>query len=153
VYGVLLVVVVLVTVSRMRFADIIKLVNIILGRKQEFWRRVVLNLCMIGAIVMAAFSFYNGDWYVAPVMIAVEASTLVLVSFGNFQVPAAVLRLVLPLIRFQYISKDYKNYCNKEDGATPSPAPSPAPSGGACDPDTINLAPSLNIFYGMVLGQ
>ena len=82
---------------------------------------VVLNLCMIGAIVTAAFSFYSDywDWYVALIMIAVEASTLVLVSFGNFQVPAAVLRLVLPLIRFQHISKDYKNYCNKEDGATP----------------------------------
>jgi hypothetical protein len=88
VYGVLLVVMVLVTISRMRFADIIKLVNIILGRKQELWRRVVINLCMIGAIVMAAFSFYSGDWYVAPVMISVEASTLVLVSFGNFQAGA-----------------------------------------------------------------
>jgi len=38
VYGVLLVVVLLVTISRMRFTGIIKLVNIILGRKQELWR-------------------------------------------------------------------------------------------------------------------
>ena len=44
---------------------------------------VVLNLCMIGAIVTAAFSFYSDywDWYVALIMIAVEASTLVFVVF------------------------------------------------------------------------
>jgi hypothetical protein len=153
VYGVLLVVVLLVTVSRMRFAGIINLADSVLGKeKQEFWRRVALNLCMIGAIVTAAFSF--NDWYIPLVMIVVEASTLVLVSFGNFQVPAAVLRVVLPLIRFGRISDDYP--CKEDDAKpshAPSPAPASAPSGGGCNPSIINLAPSLYVFYGMVLGQ
>ncbi|CAD6343250.1 unnamed protein product [Miscanthus lutarioriparius] len=148
VYAVLLAVVLLVTVSRMRFAGIIRLVNIILGRKQEFWHHVVLNLCMIGAIV-AAFSFNSDYWYWSVALIMIPVETIVLASFGNFQIPAAVLRVVLPLIRFKSISSDYD--------ATPSPAPSPAsapaPSGDVYNPSIINLAPSLYIFYGMVLGQ
>ncbi|KAG0522114.1 hypothetical protein BDA96_07G009200 [Sorghum bicolor] len=150
-YGVLLVVVLLVTVSRMRFAGIIKLADSVLGSKQEFWRRVVLNLCMIGAIVTAAFSFDIIDiWYIPLLMIVVEVSTIVLASFGNFQVPSAVLRVVLPLVRFGSISHDY--LC-KEDDDMGSHAPAPAPSGGGCNPSIINLTPSLYIFYGMVLGQ
>jgi hypothetical protein len=55
--------------------------------------------------------------------------TLVLVSFGNLQIPAAIVRVVLLLSRL--LTDDYN---------------------GADDAKT-NLAPSLTVFYVMVLGQ
>jgi hypothetical protein len=130
VYAVLLVTVLLVTVSRMRFPSIIKLADRVLGGKQEFWHRVVLNFCMIGAIVIATLSLSHGNIYMVLTMIVFEASTVVLFSFGNFQIPTAIARVVLPLIRLipQY-DVDTNN------------------------PSMTNLASTLDIFYGMVLGQ
>jgi hypothetical protein len=85
---------------------------------------------MIGAIVIAMFSLSHGKTYMVLLMIAVEASTLVLISFGNFQIPVAIARVVFPLIRLiQQYDVDIKN------------------------PSMKNLAPTLDIFYGMVLGQ
>uniref|UniRef100_K3YPS4 BLE2 protein n=1 Tax=Setaria italica TaxID=4555 RepID=K3YPS4_SETIT len=57
--------------------------------------------------------------------------SIVLESFGNLQIPAAVLRVVLALVRL--IPHNY--YDGDNTG------------------DKTNLAPSLSIFYGMVLGQ
>jgi hypothetical protein len=114
----------------MRFPSIIKLADTALGGKQEFWHRFVLNFCMIGAIVIAMFSLSHGKTYMVLLMIAVEASTLVLISFGNFQIPVAIARVVFPLIRLiQQYDVDIKN------------------------PSMKNLAPTLDIFYGMVLGK
>ncbi|WVZ66868.1 hypothetical protein U9M48_016031 [Paspalum notatum var. saurae] len=148
VYAVLLVVVLLVTVSRMGLpAGITRLVD-----KAEFWRRLVLNFCMVGAIVLASFALSRDDMATVPFMFIYEVFTLVLVSFGNFQIPAATVRVVLPLLRLGSISHDYKDNCSTQCDATPSPAPAPS-SCDPCNPAMVNLAPSLYIFYGMVLGQ
>jgi len=130
VYAVLLVTVLLVTVSRMRFPSIIKLADRVLGGKQEFWHRVVLNFCMIGAIVIATLSLSHGNRYMVLTMIVFEASTVVLFSFGNFQIPTAIARVVLPSIR-----------------------PIPQYDVDTNNPSMTNLASTLDIFYGMVLGQ
>ena len=61
-----------------------------------------------------------------------EVYALVLVSIGSFQIPAAVVRIVLSLVRI--IPHDY--YGDDSD-----------------DPDKTNLGPSLSIFYWMVFLQ
>lgn len=142
-YVLLLVVVLLMTISKMKFSSIMKLMDSTLGRKQEFWRRVILSLCMIGAVGIVLYSF--GSYHYQILMILAEVITLVFVSFGNLQIPAAIVRVVLPLLRIGSISKDY---------ATPSPAPALAPPPSAdISNHEGNLIPSLNIFYWMVLGQ
>ncbi|EMS62307.1 hypothetical protein TRIUR3_05424 [Triticum urartu] len=60
-------------------------------------------------------------------MIIQVCSALVVLSFGNFQIPAAVLRIVLAIWGLQHV-----------------------PEYGE---DDKNLKASLRIFYGMVLGQ
>nr|TKW34732.1 hypothetical protein SEVIR_2G325200v2 [Setaria viridis] len=95
--------VLLLTISRLRFQRITKLVDRALGSKRVFWRRLMLDMCMV-----------------------------VVVSFGNLQIPAAATRVVVSLqrlIRHEYGDGDPNN------------------------PANTNLAPSLNIFYVMVFGQ
>uniref|UniRef100_A0ACD5WPE7 Uncharacterized protein n=1 Tax=Avena sativa TaxID=4498 RepID=A0ACD5WPE7_AVESA len=121
----LLVPVLLVTISRLRFTGIIKLVDSALGSRQVIWRRVITNLCMIAALGMQTFMLQvylsmDLEWIVLILLCA-----LVVVSFGNFQIPAAVLRIVLASLGLQHKYKD----------------------------DEKNLAASLRIFYGMVLVQ
>nr|CAB3455048.1 unnamed protein product [Digitaria exilis] len=145
IYAVLLLAVLMVTIIRMEFPGIIKLADYALGDKQECCRRLVLSLCMIGAIGVVSFSF-SLDLYDRIVMISAEVCTILFVSFGNFQIPGAIVRVVLPLIRL--IQHNYNTPC-KENAAS-STASAPAPSD---DNAKANLAPSLGIFYGMVLGQ
>ncbi|XP_024313294.1 uncharacterized protein LOC100833744 isoform X2 [Brachypodium distachyon] len=127
VFTALLVPVLLVTASRLRFTRINKLVNSALDRKQAFWRRVIINLCMIAALGMQVFMIRLDPSLDFPVIIITQVCALAVVSFGNFQIPAAVVRVVLALLRLEPL-KDNKSY----DG---------------------NLVASLRIFYGMVLGQ
>ncbi|KAG2645348.1 hypothetical protein PVAP13_2KG421930, partial [Panicum virgatum] len=96
--------VLLLTISRLRFQKITRLLDRALGSKQVFWRRLMLNLCMV-----------------------------FVVSFGNLQIPAAAIRITLSLLRL--VQHDYGD----EDDPN--------------NPANANLAPSLNIFYVMVLGQ
>ncbi|OEL24907.1 hypothetical protein BAE44_0014072 [Dichanthelium oligosanthes] len=130
-FHILFLTVLLLTISRLRFQRIIKLVDRALGRKQVFWRRLMLNMCMIAALVMNG-TMHDNLHHHRYFVVSYQLSAVVVVSFGNFQIPAAVIRIVLSLLRL--IQQDYG------DGDPNNPA-------------NINLAPSLNIFYVMVLGQ
>ncbi|EEE67709.1 hypothetical protein OsJ_25378 [Oryza sativa Japonica Group] len=70
-------------------------------------------------------------------MIVYQLCALVVVSFGNFQIPAAVVRVVLALLRL-VPQKPHKYLVDDKNGEHDSEK---------------NLEPSLNIFYGMVLAQ
>ncbi|GJN10292.1 hypothetical protein PR202_ga28374 [Eleusine coracana subsp. coracana] len=95
-----------------------------------FWHRVLLNICMFVELVMLVL--VPGHKATQSVMLAYELLALLLVSFGNLQIPAALIRVGLSLLRL--VPHDYL-------GADPE------------DASKINLTPSLSIFYGMVLGQ
>ncbi|KAF7007173.1 hypothetical protein CFC21_022131 [Triticum aestivum] len=125
VFTALLVPVLLVTISRLRFTRIVKLADSILGRKQKLWRRVFINLCMIAALGMQVYMLHLDPFMNMSLIMIVQVCALVVVSFGNFQVPAAVLRICLASLSLQHSYKD----------------------------DQENLAASLEIFYWMVLGQ
>uniref|UniRef100_A0A0E0QC34 BLE2 protein n=1 Tax=Oryza rufipogon TaxID=4529 RepID=A0A0E0QC34_ORYRU len=125
VYGLLLVVVLLVTISRLQFPIIINRVQGALGRKYVFWRPFILYSCMLTEIVMSMFMVDKLHPYA---LVYVDIEALAIVSFGNLQIPAAIARVVLAGLCLH--PKGY-------DG-----------QGG-----TAHIAPSLKIFYGMVLGQ
>jgi predicted membrane protein len=135
-YLVLCFFVLLPTISRLRFPCIVKLVGNVLGRKLLPWRQVILNMCMLAAIVMLVFTFSDE----LPLSIVYDVSVLLLLSFGNFQIPAATVRVVLALAGILHQKdepkKEVKPDCEKKD-----------------DNDSKNLKASLIIFYGMVLGQ
>uniref|UniRef100_I1QCR1 BLE2 protein n=1 Tax=Oryza glaberrima TaxID=4538 RepID=I1QCR1_ORYGL len=130
-YLVLSLIVLLATISRLRLPCIRKLVDSFLNTKQLAWRQIILNLCMLAAIVMLVFIFSELAPYA---MIVYQLCAVVVVSFGNFQIPAAVVRVVLALLRL--VPQNY--FADDSDGKKDSEK---------------NLKPSLNIFYGMVLGQ
>ena len=134
-YVVLLVLMLLLTISRLQFPSIIKLLNGTLGSKQEFWCQFTLKLCIIASIIMPVLIVPDtSDRYV---IIILEALALVLVLFGNLQIPTATVRVALALLRLlphNYYSDD-EPIDEKNLG------------------DKTNLVASLNIFYGMVLGQ
>jgi hypothetical protein len=92
-YLVLCFFVLLPTISRLRFPCIVKLVGNVLGRKLLPWRQVILNMCMLAAIVMLVFTFSDE----LPLSIVYDVSVLLLLSFGNFQIPASTVRVVLAL--------------------------------------------------------
>uniref|UniRef100_A0ACD5YE86 Uncharacterized protein n=1 Tax=Avena sativa TaxID=4498 RepID=A0ACD5YE86_AVESA len=121
VYLVLSVVVLLLTISRMQFPSIIKLADSGMGRKLAFWHKTAMNLCMFVAAVMLAVT--SGGLWTLIIM------SQVIVSFGNLQVPAAILRVMIAAYRFL------------ETGSSDDIG------------RKINLGRSLGIFYGMVLGQ
>uniref|UniRef100_A0A0E0ANM9 BLE2 protein n=1 Tax=Oryza glumipatula TaxID=40148 RepID=A0A0E0ANM9_9ORYZ len=125
VYGLLLVVVLLVTISRLQFPIIINRVQGALGRKYVFWRPFILYSCMLTAIVMSMFMV---DKLYRPWIIVLDICALVIVSFGNLQIPAAIARVVLAGLCLH--PKGYNG------------------QGG-----TAHIVPSLKILYGMVLGQ
>ncbi|EEC82571.1 hypothetical protein OsI_27122 [Oryza sativa Indica Group] len=91
---------------------------------------------VIVAIVMLVFTFSDE----LPLSIVYDVSVLLLLSFGNFQIPAATVRVVLALAGILHQKdepkKEVKPDCEKKD-----------------DNDSKNLKASLIIFYGMVLGQ
>uniref|UniRef100_A0A0D9X2A6 Saposin B-type domain-containing protein n=1 Tax=Leersia perrieri TaxID=77586 RepID=A0A0D9X2A6_9ORYZ len=143
-YLVLLVVVLLLTISRFRFPSIIKLqcatpfgraLNGTLGSKQEFWCQVALKLCIIASIIMPVL--FMTDSTDRNVVLILEALALVLVSFGNLQIPAATVRIALALLRliphYYYGEGEYIDENNLKE--------------------KTNLVASLDIFYGMVLVQ
>lgn len=125
VFTVLLVPMLLVTISRLRFPRIITLVRRALGSRQVFWRRVITNLCMVAALGMQVFMLHLDPSVDLPVILIVQLCAFAVVSFGNFQIPAAVLRIVLALLSLRH----------------------------KYEPNEENLKESLRIFYGMVLGQ
>uniref|UniRef100_A0A453AVY6 BLE2 protein n=1 Tax=Aegilops tauschii subsp. strangulata TaxID=200361 RepID=A0A453AVY6_AEGTS len=126
VFEVLLLAVLVTTISNLRFTRISKLVDSVLGSKQEFWRKVTINLCMIVALGMLVM--LNEDD--TSTMIAFEVCALLIVSFGNLQIPAAVVRVMLALNELS----EPAAYDESVDGQK-------------------NIKASLRIFYGMVLGQ
>uniref|UniRef100_A0A8I6WRV2 BLE2 protein n=1 Tax=Hordeum vulgare subsp. vulgare TaxID=112509 RepID=A0A8I6WRV2_HORVV len=126
VFTALLVPVLLVTISRLRFSRIIRLADSILGSKQEICHRIVINLCMIAALGMQVYMLHLDPFINIYAVVIIQVCALVVESFGNFQVPAAVLRICLASLSLQH------RYKNGEDQ---------------------NLVASLRIFYWMVLGQ
>uniref|UniRef100_A0A0E0ANL7 Uncharacterized protein n=1 Tax=Oryza glumipatula TaxID=40148 RepID=A0A0E0ANL7_9ORYZ len=133
-YLVLSLIVLLATISRLRLPCIRKLVDSFLNTKQLAWRQIILNLCMLAAIVMLVFIFSELAPYA---MIVYQLCAVVVVSFGNFQIPAAVVRVVLALLRL-VPQKPHKYLVDDKNGEHDSEK---------------NLEPSLKIFYGMVLAQ
>lgn len=133
-YLVLFVVVFLLTISKLRFIGVVKLVDCALGRKLACWRRVIINLCMFAAIVMLVSTFHGIGPYM---IIGFQTYALLIVSFGNLQVPAAVLRIGLALSRLT--PQGYYGDDERVDKTTLG--------------DKANFVPSLNILYAMVLAQ
>ncbi|KAL5225368.1 hypothetical protein ABZP36_012007 [Zizania latifolia] len=135
-YTILLLFVLLTTISRLRFPCIVKLIDRVVSRKLLAWRQFILNLCMFASIVMLVFTLDGLKSRLALIMLQVIA--LPLVSLGNFQIPAAFVRVVLAsesLTSQQYAADDGSANINNDDGSK------------------RNLKASLNIFYGMVLVQ
>ncbi|KAI5008475.1 hypothetical protein ZWY2020_009523 [Hordeum vulgare] len=122
---VLLVAVLVATISSLHFTRIRKLMDNVLGNKLEFWRQGIISLCMIAALGMLVYMLEEYDRFR---MIIIEVCAVAIVSFGNLQIPAAVVRIVLALIGLM-------------------------PVGDSDPPYDGNLKASLRIFYGMVLGQ
>ncbi|TVU45967.1 hypothetical protein EJB05_05477, partial [Eragrostis curvula] len=131
VFLVLVLIVLLATLSRLRGPRIIKLFSSAFGKKLVSWNRLILNLCMCVALMMAVF--VQDDPLDQASTMGYEFYALVVVSFGNLQIPVAIGRVVLALLRL--VPHDY--YGDDD----------------AYDPAKTNLGPSLSIFYGMVLGQ
>ncbi|CAN6206307.1 unnamed protein product [Urochloa humidicola] len=135
IFLILFLAVLVLTISRLHYPRIIKLTEYGLGSKHVFWCRLIQNFCMVAALVILAFM--HDDPFYRSVMITYEVYTLVVVTFGNLQIPAAVIRVALALLRLgsgSYYGDD--GHLDKKNLG-----------------DKTNLAPSLNIFYGMVLGQ
>ncbi|KAI5008473.1 hypothetical protein ZWY2020_009521 [Hordeum vulgare] len=128
VFSVLLVAVFVATVSSLRFTRISKLVDSVLGSKQEFWRQFIINLCMIATLGMQVNMFEPQR----RLMVIIVA--LAIVSLRNLQIPAALVRVVLALVRLISIVYGQSDYDEDVEGKT-------------------NLEASLIIFYVMVLGQ
>ncbi|KAF8668953.1 hypothetical protein HU200_052164 [Digitaria exilis] len=119
-----------------------------ISRKQVFWHPVLLNACTIATGVMVVFMMGNSDDYDEPddyylekvFIFVVELCAIAVLSLGNLQIPAAIVRVVLALLRL--VPHDYYgDNITKIDTSIDK------------NWSKINLAPSLNIFYGMVLGQ
>jgi hypothetical protein len=124
-FTLLLVAVLLLTLSR--------LVDAGLGNKYVFWRRIILNICMFAELVMLVF--IHDSLRERIIMTIFQAYALLCVSFGNLLLPTAIVRVAIALRRL--VPHNY--------------------SGGGSEAQQhesmINLAPSLDIFYVMVLGQ
>ncbi|KAL5224858.1 hypothetical protein ABZP36_011497 [Zizania latifolia] len=129
-YAILLLIGLLTTISRLRFPCIVKLVDSFVSRKLLVLRQFILNLCMFASIVMLVVSFGGLQRWIAFIILQVVA--FVLVSFGNFQIPAAFVRVGLAS---QILGDDGSANINNNDGSE------------------RNLNTSVKIFYGMVLGQ
>lgn len=124
-YILLSVTVLLLTISRLQFPIIANLVHGALGSKHVFWRQFILNSCMFLALVILVVMSDPG---LRSAMIFIDVCAVLILSFGNLHIPAALVRVVLALIRL--IPHNYFG-----------------------DGNMTNLGPSLSIFYGMVLGQ
>uniref|UniRef100_A0ACD5WN55 Uncharacterized protein n=1 Tax=Avena sativa TaxID=4498 RepID=A0ACD5WN55_AVESA len=132
VYMVLFVVVLLLTITRLQFPSIIKLVDRTLGSKIVSWRQVILNMSMLATIGMLVS---NSDVVYKIIIIIIGIVVLIIVPLGNLQIPAAVLRIVLAAWGINE-AKDNGDYAGKVNLG-----------------ENTNLVSSLYIFYSMVLGQ
>ncbi|WVZ66902.1 hypothetical protein U9M48_016060 [Paspalum notatum var. saurae] len=133
----LLLAVLLVTISRLRFPRVIKLITDITGlgsNKQVFWRRLILNLCLFAGLVMLVLIHQYFQHRI--ILVAFQIHALLSVLAGNLQIPTAGVRVLLTMSRLVP-----HNYNSDEHHPIPSPE------------SMVNLVPSLDIFYGMVLAQ
>jgi hypothetical protein len=115
--------------SRLPFPIIRRLLDSSLGTKKIFRRQRIMRLCMFAALAMSVFM--SDCWMV---VVLYDLYALVVVSFGNLQIPAAVARIAIALMRL--VNHNYYGEDANDSGKSKT-----------------NIAPSLNIFYGMVLGQ
>uniref|UniRef100_A0A0E0AL17 BLE2 protein n=1 Tax=Oryza glumipatula TaxID=40148 RepID=A0A0E0AL17_9ORYZ len=129
VFLLLLISVLVVTISRLQFPRIIKLLDSARGRKLVSWRRSIQNICMFAALVMLVLTT---DGFFRFLIIGMLVIVAVMVSSGNLQIPAAVLRVVFAGLALSHLMALHKD--NKEDEET-------------------NLVPSLIVFYAMVMAQ
>uniref|UniRef100_A0A0E0QC37 BLE2 protein n=2 Tax=Oryza rufipogon TaxID=4529 RepID=A0A0E0QC37_ORYRU len=125
-YTFLSVIVLLVTISRLQFPIITNLVHGALGSKHAFRRQFILNSCMLAAIVMLVLMVDPGFRLI---MIVIDICAVIILSFGNLHIPAALVRV--SLARKRLAEYDYFSV----------------------DAEKVNLGESLTIFYSMVLGQ
>ncbi|KAF0906410.1 hypothetical protein E2562_011408 [Oryza meyeriana var. granulata] len=134
VFVLLLVAVLVVTISRLRFPKINKLVDSALGRNLLVWGRAIQNMCMLAALVMLVLTI-DGPFRYEIILELVGVT--VIVSAGNFQLPVAVSRAQWAGVALKHLTMPHNDYSeNKEN------------------PDSkTNLVPSLIIFYGMVMAQ
>ncbi|XP_051214011.1 uncharacterized protein [Lolium perenne] len=132
-YMVLFVVVLLLTISRLQFPSIIKIVDRFLGSKIVFWRQVILNMSMFATIGMLVSTFDGSAKFT---MLIIDVMVLMIVSLGNFQIPAAVLRITLAAYGIHKAKDQYSDHAYKGDLG-----------------ENTNLMSSLYIFYAMVVGQ
>ncbi|EEC82583.1 hypothetical protein OsI_27136 [Oryza sativa Indica Group] len=91
----LLTAVIVVTISRLQFQWITSLVNGPVVRKMLFLRPVILFLCTGAAIVNLGYRSWHGLGFIVFFLIF----ALVLESFGNLQIPAAVARVVIAMVQ------------------------------------------------------
>ncbi|VAH43084.1 unnamed protein product [Triticum turgidum subsp. durum] len=110
VYLLIFVVVLLLTISRLRFPGIVKLADCVLGSKIALWHRVILNSCLFAASMICVRSFN-----LAMVIIA-----LMIAPLGNLQIPAAALRIGLAVWRLIVIRQDYKQNLESKTNLEPS---------------------------------
>uniref|UniRef100_A0A0E0LP71 BLE2 protein n=1 Tax=Oryza punctata TaxID=4537 RepID=A0A0E0LP71_ORYPU len=117
-------IVLLVTMSKLKYPIITNLVHGALGSKHVFWRQFILNSCMFAAIVMLVVMV---DPHIRLDMILIDICAVIILSFGNLHIPAALVRVSLA------------GYCLAEHDF-------------GVDKQK-NYVESLTIFYSMVLGQ
>ncbi|KAF2924225.1 hypothetical protein DAI22_07g254200 [Oryza sativa Japonica Group] len=133
-FFILLIVVLMVTISRLRFPIVIKLVDSALCRKLLVWGRTIQNMCMLAALVMLVLTS-DGSFRFVTILSLV--SITLMVSSGNFQILAAAMRAEIANFALHRLIMPHNGY--REHGE---------------DPDSkTNLVPSLIIFYGMVMAQ
>ena len=125
-YMISLVTVLLLIISKLQFPSITRIVHRPVIHKLQSCHQVILVFCMcLAAVPLVFFS---------PNLILMIVLTLLTTVCGSLQIPAAVIRVEIALMRL--LPQDY---CSEGDPAN--------------DSGKINLKPTLNVFYGMVLGQ
>ncbi|EEE67723.1 hypothetical protein OsJ_25403 [Oryza sativa Japonica Group] len=133
-FFILLVVVLMVTISRLRFPIVTKLADSALCRKLLVWGQTIQNMCMLAALVMLVLTTDGSFRFVT--ILSLLGITL-MVSSGNFQIPAAVVRAEIASFVLHRLIMPHNGYI--EHGENPD--------------SKTNLVPSLIIFYGMVMAQ
>lgn len=125
-YTLLLVMVLLLTISKLQFPSIVRLVHRLVIHKSLSCHQVILFSCMyLAAVPLVFFS---------PFLLVMIVFALLTAMCGSLQIPAAVMRIVIGSICLLH-----QDYYGK--------------GGHANNSDKTNLKPTLNVFYGMVLGQ
>lgn len=97
-FALLLTAVIIVTITKLQFRCITSIVNSPCCCKMSFLRPVILFLCMCALIAILG-SLYSDSAYIVAPMAFFLIFALVLESFGNLQIPAAVVRVVIAMIQ------------------------------------------------------